>query len=241
MAGSLTIVGIGIQAGEHVSVEALAAIRECDRLFFWVADPVAAGWLEDMHPAAESLNRFVVGDRSRADAYASIVEHVLVEVRRPARVCVAVYGNPSYGVDVTSTFRARGESGGFPVRVLPAISSLDCLFVDLGVDPFRGGIQLFEANDYLARPRGDVATDLVLLQAGLVGVRDFRYEGTAPVALAALLIGLYGADHEVVLYEASSFPDRPPRIDRVRLDALADAKTLTITTLYVPAKRTRPA
>jgi uncharacterized protein YabN with tetrapyrrole methylase and pyrophosphatase domain len=237
--GSLTIVGLGIQAAEHVSVGALTVIRECDKVFHWVADPIATAWLEDLHPSAESLNPFVVEGKSRVEAYDAIVEHVLAEVRRPARVCVAVYGNPSFGVDVTSSFRTRGRAEGFPVVVLPAVSSLDCLFVDLGVDPFKRGIQLFEANEYLADPRGDVRTDLVLFQVGLLGTRKFGFSGTSMATLATLLTRAYGDEHEVVLYEASWFPERAPRVERLRVDELVAAKTLTVTTLYVPAKRAR--
>lgn len=237
--GSLTIVGLGIQAAEHVSVGALTVIRECDKLFHWVADPIATAWLEDLHPSAESLNRFVVEGKSRTEAYDAIVERVLAEVHRPARVCVAVYGNPSFGVDVTASFRARGVVEGFPVVVLPAVSSLDCLFVDLGVDPFKRGIQLFEANEFLANPRGDVGTDLVLLQVGMLGTREFGYSGTSLASLATWLTRAYGGEHEVVLYEASCFPERAPRVERLRVDALAEAKTLSVTTLLVPAKRVR--
>ena len=238
-AGSLTLVGIGIQGTEHVTVAALTALRECDKLFHWVADPVATAWLEDLHPRAESLNRFVVEGESRLRAYDAIVEHVLADVRRGARVCLALYGHPCFGVDVTPTLRARGRAEGFPVQVLPAVSSLDCLFVDLGLDPFKRGLQMYEANVYLADPRGDVRTDLLLLQVGILGTTEFRYDGPSTAPLAALLERRYGGAHEVVLYEASCFVDRPPRVEQLRIDALASTRTSTVSTLLVPARLDR--
>jgi uroporphyrin-III C-methyltransferase len=79
---------------------------------------------------------------------------------------------------------------------------------------------------------------LVLWQIGLVGVEDVRHtelwsaEGLA--VLVDTLLETYPADHEVVVYEASTLPIAPPKIVRVALAKLTAAPVTAISTLYVP-------
>src|SRR6059036_2752839 len=55
-------------------------------------------------------------------------------------------------------------------RMLPGISSEDCLFADLGVDPGQNSCQSFEATDFLAsRRRFDPSSELILWQVGVLG------------------------------------------------------------------------
>src|SRR4029079_19503431 len=99
--------------------------------------------------------------------------------------------------------RARAE--GFAARMLPAVSCEDCLFADLGVDPGVSGRLLYEATDFLLRPRVvDPTAALVLLQVGSIGLTSFR-SGDQPnrealPLLAETLQRLYPADHRVALY-----------------------------------------
>ena len=67
--------------------------------------------------------------------YARIVGDILDAVRGGASVCAAFYGHP--GIFVTPSHDAvrRARAEGYPARMLPAVSAVDCLFADLGVDP----------------------------------------------------------------------------------------------------------
>ncbi|WP_437898926.1 hypothetical protein [Sorangium sp. So ce124] len=55
MAGSLIIVGTGIQWGGQMTLAARRAIEQADRVLFAVADPWNARWIRGLNPAAESL------------------------------------------------------------------------------------------------------------------------------------------------------------------------------------------
>ncbi len=52
--------------------------------------------------------------------------------------------------------------------------------------------------------------------------------------LAERLLETYPADHEVVVYEATTLPVVPARILHLPLSALAGADVTAISTLYVP-------
>ena len=76
---------------------------------------------------------------------------------------------------------------------------------------------------------------LVLWQVGVVGSAEHTAEPVSPSlgALVDALLALYPGDHEVTVYEASSYPGVAPLIRPVPLAELAAAVTAA-STLYVP-------
>jgi hypothetical protein len=109
--------------------------------------------------------------------------------------------------------------------MLPGVSSLDCLFADLGVDPAAAGLQTYEAGDFLRRrPALEPRAALVLWQVGVVESID---------GLAAALRERYPPEHGLIVYEASPYPGVAPRIDSVPLGALASVQLSQRSTLYV--------
>ena len=53
--GSLTVVGTGIQFAGQLTIEARAHITQAEKVLFLVFDPIAADWIKDINPSAESL------------------------------------------------------------------------------------------------------------------------------------------------------------------------------------------
>jgi precorrin-6B methylase 1 len=238
--GGLVVVGTGIQWAGQTTLAGAQAIRGADVVLFAVADPWAARWIRSLSPRAESLS-YPRDGRPRKEIYEAMVERIGDEVRSGKRVCVVFYGSPAVLTRPAHEAVRRARSEGYHAVMLPGVSSIDCLFADLGVDPGGRGCAMFEAHALLARrPVIDTAAHLVLCQIALVGNRgpfDPHDKGTLRRGLACLgerLAPLYPAGHEAIVYEASTHPLRPFRADRVRLDALADAEVSEISTLYVP-------
>lgn len=237
--GSLAVVGVGIAGPAHITRETQAAIRAARTRLVLVADLLTLEWLEGLVPGFENLaDAYAVG-KSRDLTYAEMTERVLAPVRRGERVAAIFYGHP--GVFALSPHEAvrRARAEGHEARMLPGISALDCLFADVGVDPGEVGCQEWEATDFLLRRRRfDPCSGLVLWQIGVVGVVDYREEALwnreGLGVLAERLLETYPARHEVVVYEASTFPLSPPKILRLPLRELAGADVTAISTLYVP-------
>lgn len=186
-----------------------------------VADPVAALRIEALNPSARSLDFLYGSDKDRRGTYEEMAEAFLEPVRNGLRSCAVLYGHPGvFGLPAhVAVQRARAE--GSSARMLPAVSALDCLFADLGIDPGSTGLHCYEATHFfLRRPSVDVDATLVLLQPGMIG--EHGGEPTPAVSvkfrqLVEQLRDLYGESREAVLYTASPYPGARPGVLRFLL------------------------
>ena len=237
MGGSLAVVGTGIRPGLHLTQEARTQIEQAQDVFFLLAEVTPTEWIRQLNPAAESLLPLYRPGRERDEIYEEIVETVLARVRRGRAVCMVTYGHPSVFDDSShEAVRLAGEEG-FRARMFPAISAMDCMFVDLAIDPGGLGLQLFDATDFLVFRRiPDVTVPLVLWQISVIG--RSRTTGTVNrrglQILAERLSEAYPPGHEVVVYEASPFPVGRPLIERVAVEKLEGAGVTGLSSLYVP-------
>jgi uncharacterized protein YabN with tetrapyrrole methylase and pyrophosphatase domain len=155
---------------------------------------------------------------------------------------VAFYGHPGVFVDSSRKAIREARREGFEARMLPGISSEDCLFADLDVDPCVSGWQSYEATDLVTHRRAiDTSAALILWQPSIVGRPNFVPEGdlaNLPV-LVEYLNEFYPPEHELVCYEASRSASRKARIDRVPLSRLAETPISPATTLFIPPAQER--
>ena len=235
MTGALVVVGTGIGPA-RLTAEARAAIEAADEVLYLVPDSLSAHTVEQLNPRSRSLEDCYVEGRQRREAYARMVEEILRPVRAGRRTCAAFYGHPGVFVLPSHEAIAQARREGFDAEMLPGISAEDCLFADLGVDPSTAGCQSYEATRFLEwRPAIEPRAALVLWQVGVVGSAEHTAEAKAPrlAELVKALRELYPDEHEVVVYEASTFAGLAPLIRRAPLVELAEAVT-PASTLYVP-------
>lgn len=234
--GSLSIVGTGIRQGVHLSLEARSRMEAADDVLYLLAEIEPTEWIHRLNPAAESLRPLYQPDRDHREVYEAIVEAAMERVRQGRCVCLVTYGHPGVFDDASHEALRRALAEGFRAEMLPAISALDCLFVDLGFDPGGIGLQLYDATDFLvSERRPDTSVPLVLWQISVIG--RTRTTGTVHIEglrnLASRLTEFYGADHEAIVYEASPFPVGRPSIERSRIGDLPKAHVTGLASLYV--------
>jgi precorrin-6B methylase 1 len=242
--GSLVCVGSGIKSIGHLSLEAQGWITQADLVVYCVADPATEIWIQRHARAHFDLYRLYDNDKRRIHTYEEMVDMMVNNARDGKDVCAVFYGHP--GVFVLPTHKAietlRAED--IPAAMLPAVSALDCLFADLGIDPAHRGCQTVEATDMLLRRRS-LMTDghVVIWQIGCVGDLRFRFAGYDNRNLGVLIEYLrefYEPTQEVVHYQASQFPVCQPVVERVSLEGLLEARVTGLSTLYVPPAVERP-
>lgn len=236
--GQLACVGLGMMLGAHLAPRARHHVEAADVVFTAVSDPLVAAWLADMRPDVRSLQGLYAEGKSRHETYRQMVDAMLQEVRRGARVCGAFYGHPGVFAKVPHDAVAQARAEGYHAVMEPGISAEDCLYADLGLDPGRYGCQHYEASQFLFyRRRIDPSALLVLWQVGIVGDRSYRRFSTGPGyrrVLVERLLEDYPADHAVKLYEAATVPIASPRIEVLPLAGLVGAELNMQTTLVVP-------
>jgi uncharacterized protein YabN with tetrapyrrole methylase and pyrophosphatase domain len=233
------VVGTGIQWRGQTTLAAHQAMQRADCVLYAVNDPWAAAWICELNPAAKSFD-YPRNTRHRSEIYEAMVAAILGELERGRRVCAVFYGSPTLLTQPAHLAVQRAVERGYPARILPGVSSVECLFADLNIDPCRGGYQIVEATDFLARNRAlDGHSHVVLCQIALVNHRagfdaDDERVRRGLEQLRDRLLRVYPEWHEVVIYEAAAHPLVAPRIERVPLANLARYALREISSLYVP-------
>jgi len=244
--GSLVVVGTGIKVAAQTTLETVTTIKQAEKLFYLVTEPATEAWLRQLNPAATTLEDLYAEGKSRTSSYLQMSRRIVRSVKDGHRVCAAFYGHPGVFVNASHHAIERLRKDGYPATMIPGISAEDCLFADLGVNPGDYGCQSFEATDFLAaRRRFDPRTPLILWQVGALGEWSVRSGMVVrPERLRKLTSTLhryYPARHRIVLYEAPTFPECSPMIERVPLRNLPACTVRAMTTLYVPPLAQRPS
>jgi Tetrapyrrole (Corrin/Porphyrin) Methylases len=246
--GSLEILGSGIEAVGFTRADE-ARIRSADAVFYCVADPATKVWLMSERPDAYDLYTLYDDRKRRYVTYMQMAEAMLHPVRQGQRVVAVFYGHP--GIFVLATHRAVqiARREGHRAEMRAAVSALDTLCSDLGVDPSQPGMQMYEATDMLIRARRpDPGLHLVLWQVGLIGELGYRRQGYLNTNFSTLLDyleTLYDPDHPVINYVGSRYPGIDPIIDHQTIKSLRDPAVqhwvTGISTFYLPPRAAAPA
>jgi uncharacterized protein YabN with tetrapyrrole methylase and pyrophosphatase domain len=237
--GSLTVVGTGISAIGHVSLEARSHIESAGKVLYLVADPLTVSWIQELNSSAEDLYPLYRPDRDRLTTYFMITERILECLRTNMNVCAVFYGHPGVFVFPSHEAILRARREGFAAQMLPAKSAEDCLFADLGIDPGRAGCQTFEATDFLVHNRRiDTTCAVILWQVGIVGqIYNAVCKPANIQVLTDTLMTQYSPSHSVIIYEAKQYPPCDSRIERLPLDRLPETQLTALSTLFVPPSR----
>lgn len=240
-AKGLTIVGTGMRAGLHMTVETRLAIEQAGRVLYLVADPVSEACIRKLNPNAESLYRMYETGKPRIEIYETIIAKILDELESAGDLCVAFYGHPGVLTYPAWESIRRARATGRRARMLPAISTEDTLFADLGIDIGRAGLQSYEATRFMYyKYNFDPCAGLLLWQVSVLGETDWNppHTGAGPrlAVLTDYLKQFYGPEHEVYLYHAPEFPTSRPLIERIALCDLPRAEFVSISTLYIPPR-----
>jgi hypothetical protein len=240
----LIVIGSGIQLGRHIADRAIDELRIADDALALVDAPTLS-WLLGLRPDIVNLGACYASDLDRRNSYAEMEAMILEPLSRGRRVCAVFYGHPGVYAQVPHAVIASARAAGVPAHMEPGVSSEDCLYADLGLDPGRYGVQSFEATRFMVREHAIEPSVLLLLwQVAVAGRLDCKGFEPCRDRLALLVEKLrrrYPADAPVILYEAAQLAIESFRADRIMLADLPDALIREHTTLVIPPIRQAPA
>jgi uncharacterized protein YabN with tetrapyrrole methylase and pyrophosphatase domain len=241
--GSLIVVGTGIKTTGQLTIEALAWMRQAQSLVYVVGDPIAQAVINAIKPDAEDLSIYYQEGQQRIYAYEAMIKHIIGNVHSGKLTVGAFYGHPGVFAYPSHESIRRLRADGYKAKMLPGISAEDCMFADLGIDPAVGGMQTYEATDFLINgPIIDNSTQLVIWQIGTLGDLTYhrnKYDTSAMPLLVERLAYFYPRSHLITVYEAPMFPGVEPMIARIPLYSLSEFPITAAMTLYIPPARLR--
>ncbi len=219
-AGSLVVVGAGIMAVNQMTIEARGWIEAADKVLSSGVDPITERWIAGLNEKAET-----VSDTEAAPCALNYVREGLI-------VCAVHGGDARVWLEVARICRIESRRA----TLVPGVSTEDCLFSDLGIDPLQDGVQIYDATDYLVHGRERITSaGLVLRRMG----QAKNARGFCDSALARDLKASYGAEHEAVLYEPARYSVFDPTVRRCTIGQLGGLAVTAQTSLYVPPHEQR--
>jgi uncharacterized protein YabN with tetrapyrrole methylase and pyrophosphatase domain len=242
----VAVVGLGMVGVHQLTREAEETLARCSRVF--LVDPGfgVAEHIESLGPEVVDLAELYQPGHDRIEAYREMAAAVVDAALADPPVSFASYGHPLVYCYPTTLIRRASALLALKLTVLPGISTLDALFIDLDLDPALNGLQMYEASDLLVRDR-PLQPDVPLLvwQASVVGEpkyveRQSRGDGFA--LLEEHLRRFYPPEHEVTLVLSRTYPLAPSLRESYPLCELAQRLRdgLQVGTLYVPPVAERP-
>jgi 2OG-Fe(II) oxygenase superfamily/Tetrapyrrole (Corrin/Porphyrin) Methylases len=242
----LYIVGTGIVGVRQITREVDDAFRRCSEVLVVDSGFGVREHIQDRCPVVTDLIPVTYREgEPRIEAYDRMSTAVIEAALDHPPVAFAVYGHPHVFVYPTLQLTQAAEALGLRVKVLPGISALDALLIDVGLDPGFAGLQMYDATDLLLRRR-QLLPDVpcILWQIGAVETVLHSTAASRPARFRRLqdyLSEFYPVDHELRGVFTSTYPLAPSRVDSFPLQDLA-ARGPSIphgASLYIPPTELR--
>lgn len=235
----IALTGIGIGGFEQVTLATLEAFQSARIILH----------LTSHHNRLKKICKNVVNLEKKywtgeedVEVYGRLADLLLSEAGNGPGVVAVGDGHPAYYDDVTWDVYRRGRKRGLDVRIFPAISCLDSMAANCGLEINSNGLQILDAPtmvdwDQKINPH----LDSLIMQIGwfgtssLVNMLSSRKGVLTPVVKH--LTRYYPADHPVRLMRAPYDRTESPTVITTRLGALDShhRKIVTSMCLFIPA------
>ncbi|MBC7104720.1 MAG: nucleotide pyrophosphohydrolase, partial [Firmicutes bacterium] len=217
----LTVVGLGPGAPGAVPLEVMEILRGGHRVLLRTTEHPVVPWLLEQGLVLESLDHLYEQSRSFEEVYERMAELVVREATRED-VVFAVPGHPLVAEEAVS----RVLASGVPVRVVPAMSFVEAMYVALGLNPL-GGLVVLDALR-LDKQRPHLAAGNIVAQV---------YNRLVAGETKITLMQYYPDEHPVTVVRAAGVPGEE-RVTEVPLYALDRLDLFDhLTSLYLPPLR----
>ncbi|KAG8730207.1 hypothetical protein FRC11_007267, partial [Ceratobasidium sp. 423] len=245
--GSLVIAGSGIASLGQMTLDTISHLEKAERVFYLVVDPVTEAYIQEKNANTVNLSVYYDTTKQRYRSYVEMAEVMLRAVRAGHGVLGLFYGHPGFFATPSHRALTLARAEGYEAKMLPGISSFDCMISDLEFEPGLYGCTIHEATDLLARDRQlDPQAHNIILQPIAAGVTTLEDdpENSKFQLLVALLIQKFGPDHKVTLYTGAIYPLSPSAIVVYTLENLRNEQIAreisSRSSLYIPPRDIPP-
>lgn len=206
------IIGTGMVGYRQLTREAEAALAKSDKVYLVHGQKSVEEYIRDEHSVdVIDLIEEYTPQEERSATYNRMAKRVLAGAEKTSgTICFALYGHPMVYVSPARIVAEQGAERGLNIEILPGISSMDCLYTDIHLDPASNGIQMFEATDLLLR-EFDLNPDVPVMiwQIGTVETVLYTQADSKPGRFTNIrnyLERFYPSDHIVSLLKTATYP-----------------------------------
>jgi tetrapyrrole methylase family protein/MazG family protein len=206
---TITVVGLGPGADEHVTVDTLTTIERIERRHLRTSVHPSAHLVLDAEGGALTHDDLYESADSFADVYADIAERLLADAVEHTEVLYAVPGSPLVLERTVRILRERCLDAGVRLDVRPAMSFLDVAWARLGIDPVEAGAKLVDGHDFAVAAAGEPGPLLIAHTHANWVINDIKLAaedatGDEPVVVLHAL----GTDNEQIVETTWAEMDR---------------------------------
>ena len=234
------IVGLGIVSVRQITREAEDAIRASHSVLYVDAGYGIHDYLLSLCRNVENLIPEYREGSLRVETYRAMATRVVEAALDDPPVTFAVYGHPTFFVYPSELIRRSAALLGLGVQVLPGISTIDTVSIELGIDVGMTGLQMYDATGMLlVKRRLDPEVPCILLQVDAVETAFYTAGRSVPERFRRLqshLLDFYPPEHVLVNVRSSTFPLFPSDVEPIPLSELPEqlAASGATGTLYIP-------
>jgi uncharacterized protein YabN with tetrapyrrole methylase and pyrophosphatase domain len=234
------VVGLGIVSVRQITREAEDAIRSSRTVLYVDAGFGVHDYLRSLCPNVENLITEYQEGSLRIETYRAMAARVVEAALDDPPVTFAVYGHPTFFVYPSELIRRSAPLLGLGVEVLPGISTIDTVSIEVGIDVGMTGLQVHDATGLLlVRRRLDPQVPCILLQVDAVETAFYTAGRSVPARfrrLQAHLLEFYPPEHILINVRSSTFPLFPSDTEPIPLGELPErlASSGATGTLYIP-------
>jgi precorrin-6B methylase 1 len=174
---------------------------------------------------------------SRHAAQIDVIDQMNAVLTKRTNIVFAYSGHPGFCSTSAKLVAKTAESMGYEVRMIPGISSLDCLLSELQIDACETGLHVFDGIQLLL---GQLTLSkyvpAVIFQPRDLISDQFRSPGISALELFKERIRItHGIGHFIVLYEHLCDDRHKPQIKEIAIAGLQEGDLTENTLLYIPA------
>lgn len=235
----IALTGIGIGGFEQITLQTLDAFKRA-RIIFHLTSYHRK--LKEYCKQVVDLDKEYWTGEPDSDVYPRMANIVLDEAKNGRGVVMVGDGHPAYYDDVTWDIYRRGKRRGLNVKILPAISSIDSMAANCGLEIHAGGFQIFDATTIVAINQDlNPYIDTLIMQIGWFGtslVADISHSKKGRFKpLVDYLLRFYPANQPVRVMEAPYTASDAPVVISTKLGSLDQhhKKIMPVMSMFIPA------
>jgi len=238
MSGEVIVVGMGPGPVKYLTEQTKEILLSTDQVYFRFSGHPVFQWMKDMGKECLSFDFLYRQDGITYDRIYKTIDQALVKAAKKwGKAVYALPGNP-YVFELTPKWlKPLCEKEGVKLTIVPGMSFLEELYVDLEVDP-ESGLQILNACAFSYYGDYPFTEKLGLLigQVGLPWAMSPREKRDNVQALTDCLLKKFPPEHQVTLIWSSGMPDYNNKQVTMALSDLPRQEGFTkhLATLYVP-------